>query len=115
MKLPKQKYADVVDKAKRQLEIMLTRPQKAERAAVEADRLRRIQQTAHRSSKRLRAMAERRSATGDEGLAANASRNSTRHKLHPLTIDENAEKARAEAERRSVAGAKFLAAEAAQL
>ncbi len=57
-------------------------------------------------------MAERRSAAGAEGLAANASRNSTRRKLHPLTVDEKAEKARAGAERRSVTGAEFLAAEA---
>ena len=57
-------------------------------------------------------MAERRSAAGAEGLAANASRNSTRRKLHPLTVDEKAEKARADEDRRSVAGAEFLAAEA---
>ena len=57
-------------------------------------------------------MAETRSATGAKGLAAEAFRNSTRRKLHPLTVDEKAEKARTEAEGRSVAGAELLADEA---
>ncbi len=56
-------------------------------------------------------MAERRSATGTEGLAAEASRKSTSCKSHPLTVEEKAEKARLEAKRRSVAGAKVLVAE----
>ena len=58
-------------------------------------------------------MAERRSVVGAEGLAAEASRKSTRRKLHhPLTIDKKAEKVRVETERRNVAGAAFLVAEA---
>jgi hypothetical protein len=57
-------------------------------------------------------MVKTRSATGAEGLAAKASRKSTRRKLHPLTADEKAETARAEAKRRNVTGAEFLAAEA---
>jgi hypothetical protein len=88
--------------------------QKTEKAAVEAERLRKIQRTADRNSQRLRAMAERRSATGSEGLAANAFRNSNRRKLHPLTVEEKAGKARVETERRNVAGAEFLVAEAAR-
>ncbi len=59
-----------------------------------------MQRTAYKNSQRLRAKAERRRAAGVEGLAANASRNSTRRKLHPLTVDEKAEKAKAEAESR---------------
>jgi len=57
-------------------------------------------------------MAERRSAAGVEGLAAEASRKSIRRKSHPSTVDEKAEKARSGAERRSAAGAEFLAADA---
>ena len=57
-------------------------------------------------------MAARRSDAGVEGLATEASRLSTRRKLHPLTVDEKAEKARADPERRSVAGVELLAAEA---
>ena len=60
-------------------------------------------------------MAERQSVTGAEGLAAKASRKSTRRKSHPLTIEEKAEKARAEAERRSAATSNFLAVEEARL
>ncbi len=56
-------------------------------------------------------MAERRSAVGAEGYAAEASRNSTRRKLHPLIVNEKAEKVRVETERRNVAGAEFLVAE----
>ncbi len=48
----------------------------------------------------LRAKAERRSAAGVEGLATEASRLSSRRKLHPLTVDEKVEKARADAKRR---------------
>ncbi len=59
-----------------------------------------------------RVNAERRSAAGAEGLAAEAYRKSTRRKCHPLTIEEKAEKARVDAERRNVAGAEFVAAEA---
>jgi hypothetical protein len=57
-------------------------------------------------------MAERRNVAGAEGFAAEASSNSTRRKLHPLTVDEKAEKARADAKRRSVAGDEFIATEA---
>ena len=53
-------------------------------------------------------MAETRSAAGAEGLAAQASRNSTRRKLHPLTTEEKAEKVRVETERRNAAGADFF-------
>jgi len=77
---------------------------------VEAERLRKIPRTVGRNIQRLRAMAERRSVAGAEGLAVEASRNSTRRNLHPLTIDEKAKKARADAKRRSVTGAEFLAA-----
>ena len=115
MNLPKEKSAAAARHAKRRLENPLTEAQKAEKAAVDAERLRKIQRTADRKNERLRVMAERRSAAGVEGLAANASRNSTRRKLHPLTVDEKAEKARDEVERRHVAGAEFLAAEAARL
>ena len=67
------------------------------------------------NSERLRAMAERRSAAGVEGLAVEASRKSSRRKSHPLTIDEKAEKTRVDAERRNVSDAEFLVAEAARL
>ena len=108
MKLQKEKSAAAVNKAKRRLENPLTEAQKAEKdAADEAERLRKIQRTIDRNRDRARAEAERRSATGAEGLAANASRNSTRRKLHPLTVDEKAEKVRVETERRNVAGAEF--------
>ena len=112
MKLPTEKFAATAREAKRRLENPLTEAQKAEKSAVEAERLRKIQRTADRISERLRAMVERRSVAGVEGLAAKASRNSTRRKLHPLIIDEKAEKARAEAKRRGVEGAELLAAEA---
>jgi hypothetical protein len=114
MKLPKEKSAAAALHAKRRLENTLTKAQKAEKAAVEAERLRKIQRTADRNSERLRAKAERRSVARVEGLATEASRLSTRCKLHPLTVDEKAEKARLEAVRRSVAGTEFLAAEAAR-
>ena len=53
MKLPGQKIAAVVDKVKRRLENPLTQAQKAnEKATVETERLRKIQRTADRNSKR---------------------------------------------------------------
>ena len=70
------------------------------KAAVDAERLLKIQRTVDRNSERLRAMADRRSAAEAEGLATEASRLSTRRKLHPLTVDEKAEKAKADAKRR---------------
>ena len=112
MNLPNEKSAVAAREAKHRLESPLTEAQKAGKAAVDAERLRKIQRTVDRNSERLRVMAERRSAAGAEGLAAEASRNSTRRKLHLLTIDEKVEKARAEAKRRSAAGAESLAAEA---
>ena len=112
MNLPKEKSADAARLAKRRLENLLTEAQKVEKAAVNAERIHEIQRTVDRNSERLRVMAERRSVAGAEGLAAKASRNSTRRKLHPLTVEEKAEKARLEAERRSAAGAESLAAEA---
>jgi hypothetical protein len=60
-------------------------------------------------------MAETRSATGVEELAVEASRNSTRRKLHPLKVEEKAEKARAEVERHSVVGAELPAAQGVRL
>jgi len=81
----------------------LTEAQKSEKATVEAERLRKIQRTAYRNIERLRDMAERRSVAGAKGIAANASRNSNRRKLHPMIVDGKAENARAEVERRSVA------------
>ncbi len=105
MKSPNEKSAAATREAKRRLENPLTEAQKAEKAAVEAERLRKIQRTAYRNSERLRAMAKRRSVAGAEGLATEASRKSARRKSHPLTVDEKAEKAKADAERRSVAGA----------
>ncbi len=112
MKLPKEKSAAAARHAKRRLENPLTKAQKAENAAVEAERLRKIQQSVDGNSERLRAKTERRSAAGAEGLAAEATRKSTRRKSHPLTVDEKAEKARADAERRNFAGAEFLVANA---
>ena len=109
------KTAAASREAKRRLENPLTEGQKVEKAAVEADRLRKIRRTADRNIERLRAMAERRSVAGAEGLAAEASRKSTRRKSHPLTIEEKSEKARADAERRNAAGAEFLVAEAARV
>jgi hypothetical protein len=108
MKLPKEKSAA---EAKRRLENPLTEAQKAEKAAVDAERLCKIKRTADRNSERLRAKAKIRSAVGVEGLAGEASRLSTRRKFHPLTNDEKAEKARLEAEKRSAAWAELLAAE----
>ena len=115
MKLPKQKSAAVVDKAKRRLENPVAKAQKFEKAADDAERLRKIQRTVGSNIERLRAMAERQSATGAKGLAVEASRKSTRRKTHPQIFDEKVEKARAEAKRRSVAGTGFLAVEATRL
>ena len=114
MELPNEKTAAAARLSKRRLENPLTEAQKAEKAAVEAERIHKIQRTAERNSERLRVMGERRSAAGDVGLVAEASRNSTRRKLHPLTVDEKAEKVRVETERRNAAGAEFLAVEAAR-
>jgi hypothetical protein len=115
MKLPNEKTAAAARDAKRRLENPLIEAQIAEKAAVNAERLRKIQRTADRNSERLRAMAERRSDAGDEGLAAEATRKSTRRKSHPLTFDEKAEKARDKAKRRCAAGAELLAAEATRI
>ncbi len=112
MKLPKEKSAVAAREAIRQLENPLTEAQNSEKGAVETERIRKIQRTKDRNSENLRAMAERRSVAGAEGLAAEASRKSSRRKSHPLTADEKAEKARADAERRNVAGAKFVVADA---
>ncbi len=112
MKLLNEKTAAAAREAKRRFKNPVTEAQKAEKAAVEAEQLRKIQRTADRISERLRAMAARRSAAEVEGLATEVSRLLTRRKLHPLKVDEKAEKARADADRRSVAGAEFLAAEA---
>ena len=53
MKSPKQKYAAAARDAKRRLENPLTESQKAEKAAAEAERIRKIQRTADRNSERL--------------------------------------------------------------
>ena len=53
MKLPKEKFAAAARDAKRRLENPLTRAQKAEKAAVDVERLRKIQRTADRNSERL--------------------------------------------------------------
>ncbi len=78
MKLQKQKSAVVVDNAKRRLENPLTEAQKVEKAAVEAERRRKIQRSADRNSERARDEAERRSVAGAEWLAAEAFRKSIR-------------------------------------
>ena len=106
------KSAVVVDKVKRRLENPLTEAQKAKKLAVEAERLPKIQRTAERNSERLRAMAERWSVAGAEGLAAEAFRKYIRRKSHPLTVKEKAEKAKADAKRRDAASAEFLAFDA---
>jgi hypothetical protein len=112
MKLPKEKFAAAAREAKRHLGNSLSEAQKA---AVEAERLLEIHRTVDRNIERLRAMMETRSTTGAEGLAVEASRNSTRRKLYSLAVDEKVEKARGEAERRSDASTDFLAAKAARL
>ncbi len=58
MKLLKEKSNAAAREAKRRLENPLTEAQKVEKAAVNAERLRKIQGTADRNSGRLRAMAE---------------------------------------------------------
>ena len=90
----------------------MTEAQKAEKAAVEAERLRKIQRTADRNSESLRDMARRRCASGAGGLAGETSRKSTRRKFHSLIVDDKSEKARVDAERRNAACAEFLVAEA---
>jgi len=115
MKLPKEKSAAAARVAKRRLENPLTKAQKVEKATVEAELLLKIQRTAYRNSERLRAMSERRSVAGAEGLATEASRNSTRRKLHPFTVDEKAEKVRVETERRNDTCDKFSVVESARL
>ena len=47
-------------------------------------------------------MAERRCATGVEGLAVEATRQLSRRKCHPLTVEQKSRKARVVGERRSV-------------
>jgi hypothetical protein len=65
----------------------LTEAQKAEKVAADkAEWLRKIQRTADRNIDRARAEVVRRSRAEAEGLAAEASRKSTRRKSHPLTI-----------------------------
>jgi len=81
----------------------VTEAQKAEKVEAEAKRSRKIQRSVDINSERLRAMTERRSVAGPEGLAAEAPRKSTRRKNHSLTTDEKVKKARREAKRRSVA------------
>ncbi len=108
MKLLKEKTAAAARDAKRRLENPLTKAQKAEKVAVEAKRIPKIQRTADRNSERLRAMAERRGDAGAEGLAVERARDGTRRKSQPLRVDEKAEKARVESERRSGAGAEGL-------
>ena len=116
MKLQKEKFAAAAREAKRWLENPVIEAPKAEKAAAEAEQLSKIQRTADGYSERARAKAERRSAAGVEGLAAEASRKSTRRKSHPLTADEKAEKVRVETEmRRNAASAEFLVADAARL
>ena len=58
MKLPKEKFAASARDAKRQLENPMKEAQKIEKAAVDADRLQKIQRTAYRNRERLRSMAE---------------------------------------------------------
>ncbi len=70
MKLPNEKSVAAARHAKRRLENPLTEEQKVEKAAIEAERLRKIQRTVYRNSERLRAKAERRSDAGAKGLAA---------------------------------------------
>ena len=53
MKLPKEKYAVAAREAKRRLENPLTKAPKAEKVAVDAERLRKIQRTANRNSDHL--------------------------------------------------------------
>ena len=50
---------------------------------------------------KLRARAERRCDAEVQGLAADATRKSYRHKCHPWTDEQNTEKARVETERQS--------------
>ena len=68
MKLPKEKSAAAAREAKRRLDNPLKQTQQSEKAAVDAERLHKIQRTANINSERLRVMAERRSAAGAEGL-----------------------------------------------
>ena len=85
MKLPEEKFAAAARHAKRRLENPLTKARKAEKVAVEAERLRKIQRTTNANSERLKAKAERRSAAGAKGLATEASRLSNRRKQVPFT------------------------------
>ena len=59
MKLPNEKTAAAARDAKRRLENPLTEAQKAEKSAVNAERLLKIQRTLDINSERLRVMAER--------------------------------------------------------
>jgi alkanesulfonate monooxygenase SsuD/methylene tetrahydromethanopterin reductase-like flavin-dependent oxidoreductase (luciferase family) len=98
--LPKEKSAAAIREAKRRLENPLTEAQKAEKAADDVERLRKIHRTADRNSKRLRVMVERRSVAGaNKELAAKATRLSTHRKTNPSTVEEKAKKALADAVR----------------
>ena len=83
MKASKEKTAVAVRVAKRRLENPLTEAQKV----AEAERQRKIQRTGDEKCERLRVMAERRCAAGVEGLAAEATRESSCRKCYPLTDD----------------------------
>ncbi len=79
----------------------MTEAQFLKKLVAKAGRQRKIQRTAGEKCERFRAKAERRCAAGVEGLAAKATRKSSRRKWHPLTYEQKYEKARVEVERRS--------------
>jgi hypothetical protein len=70
----------------------LTEAEKAKTSAVEAERKRKFQRTADEKSERVRVEAEKRSAVGVGGLAAEATRKSSRRKCHPLSDEQKSTK-----------------------
>jgi len=81
-------------KAKRRLETPLTEAAKSEKVVAEVERQRKIHRTTVQKNEKSRVKAERRSTARVGGLAAEATRNSSRRKCHPLTNEQNYEKAR---------------------
>jgi hypothetical protein len=101
MKARKEKIVVAARETKRRLDNPFSEAEKAEKSVAQAERRRKIHRTADEKCERARVEAERRCAAGVEGLAAEATRKSSRRKCHPLTNEQKFEKARVNDARRS--------------
>ena len=80
MKASKEYHAVAARDSKIRLDKPFAEIQKTEKVSAEAIRQRKSQRTADEKCERLRAMAKRRRVAGMEGLAAEATRKSSRRK-----------------------------------